>query len=313
MADIRSESSNIVAGYFPSEQKAESALRALHEAGFRPDQIGVAGHMEPQVSTQEPGGGFWHRTRSFFGGGEKSAAPITGAAQPLTGLAGGPESSGYYSLDANDFHGTLSGLSLPEERSHYFSSRFGRESGSVLVTVNAGSRRSDAETILKLNDADLGESLAPRPVQRAATAASSVPAVETSPVSETQRMQLYGEVLRVHRDRIKNGEVRLRKETVTENKTLNVPVSHEELVLERKPVTEERAAPGAEIGKDEEMRIPLTQERVSVEKQPVVREEVEAGKREVTNVESRDEKVRREELRVEEENRRENEQRRKAS
>lgn len=309
---IHSQDSNIVAGYFPSEQKAETALRALHEAGFRPDQIGIAGHMRPQTATQEPEHGFWHRTRSFFGGGEKSAAPITGAAQPLTGVEGGPESSGYYSVDATDFHGTLTGLSLPEERSHYFSGRFGRETEGVLVTVNAGTRKREAESILRANDADLGEDFTSRPAEGIGATATR-PGAETGPVTETQRMQLYGEVLRVHRDRVQSGEVRLRKETVTENKTLNVPVSHEELVLERRPVTDERPAPGAEIGKDREVRIPLTQERVSVEKQPVVREEVEVGKKEITDVESRDEKVRREELKVEDERQKEAERLRKAS
>ncbi|HET7348788.1 MAG TPA: YsnF/AvaK domain-containing protein, partial [Acidobacteriaceae bacterium] len=106
-------------------------------------------------------------------------------------------------------------------------------------------------------------------------------------------------VLRVHRDRIQRGEARLRKETVTENQRVDVPVTREELVVEKVPVAGEKAAPGARIGEDSEVRVPLSEERVSVDKEPVVREEVRVGKKGVTNVESRDETLRREELRVE--------------
>jgi uncharacterized protein (TIGR02271 family) len=305
MAKIISNNSNVVAGYFASEQDADAALQALHSAGFSHEQIGVAGHSEPAISVKKPEPGFWHRTRALFGGGANPMATRTGAAQPLsTGQTAGAESTAHYDLDSGDFHRTLTGLKLPEERSRYFSERFGRSNEGVLVTVDAGSRVAEAETILRTNGADLGEDIASEP---------GVRPTGTADLSENQRMQLYGEVLRVHRDRIQNGDVRLRKETVTETKNLNVPVSHDELVVERKPVNEERAAPGASIGEKQEMRIPLSEERVSVEKEPVVREEVQAGKREVTNVESRDEKVRHEELKVEDERERERERLRKSA
>lgn len=59
--------------------------------------------------------------------------------------------------------------------------------------------------------------------------------------------------------------------------------------------------------------IPLTEERVSIEKEPVVREEVRAGKKKATEVESRGEQVRREELRVEEEKQGKEERKRRAA
>ena len=51
------------------------------------------------------------------------------------------------------------------------------------------------------------------------------------------RVQLFGEVLRVHKERISRGEVRVRKDVVTENQTIEVPVTREELVLERVSVS----------------------------------------------------------------------------
>lgn len=305
MADINPKNSNTVIGYFPSEQNAEAALRSLHSAGFTSNQIGVACHTEPAISVKKPEPGFWHRTRALFGGGANPQPIRTGAAQPLTtGQVANTETTAHYDLDSGDFRRTLTGLSLPDGRAHYFSSRFASGKEGVVVTVDAGSRSSDAEMILRTNGADLGENISP---------STTSERTETTEPTEKRRMNLYGEVLRVHRDRVQQGEVGLRKETVTETKNLNVPVSHDELVVERRPVTEERAAPGARIGEKQEMRIPLSEERVSVEKEPVVREEVEAGKREVTNVESRDEQVRHEELKVEDERKREEERRRRAA
>lgn len=315
MAEINSNRSNTVVGYFPSEQNAEAALQALHAAGFTGDQIGVAYRSESGISVKKREPGFWHRTRALFGGGSNPQDTRTGTAQPLsTGEEANVETTGHYDLDAGDFRRTLTGLSLPDERSRYFSDRFGSDREGVLVTVDAASRRSDAETILRVNGADLGEN-AELGQNTAYTSVGERTGTGretgTGPVTENQRMQLYGEVLRVHRDRVQRGEVRLRKETVTDTTNLNVPVSHDELVLERTPVTEERAAPGAQIGDNQEVRIPLSEERVSVEKEPVVREEVEVGKRDVTDVESREEQLRHEELKVENDQRQKEEERRR--
>lgn len=303
MAEMNPQNSSTVIGYFPSEQKAEAALDALRSAGFSHHQVGLAGHEESAISVKKPEPGFWHRTRTLFGGGDNPAATRTAVSQPIsTGMMGGPETASHFDYNREDFHRTLTGLSLPEDRSRYFSHLLGREREGVLVTVNAGTRSSEAESILKQAGADLGQEIS-----------TWSPGERTEVPPGNERIQLYGEVLRVHRDRVQSGEVRLRKETVTENKSLNVPVAHDELVLERTPVTEERPAPGAEIGNEAEVRIPLTEERVSIEKEPVVREEVRAGKKEVTNVESRDEEVRREELKVEDEKRREDERHRRVA
>ncbi len=112
------------------------------------------------------------------------------------------------------------------------------------------------------------------------------------------RIQLFGEVLRVHKDRINRGEVRVRKDVLTENQTIEVPVTREEFVLERVPVEGNTPAPSANIGREQEIRVPLTEETVRVEKQPVIREEVSVGKRQVADVETVNESVRHEELRV---------------
>jgi len=296
MAETNPTTHSTVVGYFSSEQNAEDALRALHAAGFSHEQIGVAGRAASEVEFKENKPGFWQRMRNQFRG--NSSERNTQLSPELSGS----ENPNFYNYEASDFRGSLGALSIPEENSRYFSELLAQEGEGVLITVDAGRRRSDAEVILKTNGADLGQE----------TSAWS-PRETSGRTPGNQHIELYGEVLRVHRDRVQRGEVRLRKETVTETKSVNVPVTREELVLERTPVEGERTAPGAEIGKESEIRIPLSEERVSIEKEPVVREEVRAGKREVTDVESHDAQVRHEELKVEGEKESEEERRRRAA
>ena len=80
--------------------------------------------------------------------------------------------------------------------------------------------------------------------------------------------------------------------------TIQVPVTREELVIERVPVSGETAVDGDAFG-GREIRIPLSEEMASVDKQAVVREEIRVGKRDVTENKSFDEQVRSEELKVE--------------
>jgi uncharacterized protein (TIGR02271 family) len=101
----------------------------------------------------------------------------------------------------------------------------------------------------------------------------------------------------VRKERVPRGEVRLRKEVVTENQNIEVPVTREELVIERVPV-ENREAGGAQVGAGErEIRVPLTEERVNVEKKPVVTEEVRVAKRQVQDTKRVTDTVQHEELR----------------
>jgi uncharacterized protein (TIGR02271 family) len=95
---------------------------------------------------------------------------------------------------------------------------------------------------------------------------------------------------------VNRGEVRVRKEVVTENQSVQVPVTREELVIERRPGNE-AAAPAGSIG-EQEIRVPLSEERATVDKATVVREEVSVAKKPVEEVQDVGGEVRHEELRV---------------
>ena len=187
--------------------------------------------------------------------------------------------------DSHDVHGSLSQLSIPEERSKYFGHRLGRGEEGAVVTVNAPEREREALDIMDQAGGDIGNDVA------------TYDYASTPTENGLQNIQLFGEVLRVHKDRVDRGEVRIRKEVTTTTQTVEVPVTREELVVERVPGTGQRAVDGATF-QGEEIRIPLSEERASVTKEAVVREEVRVGKKEVTTVESHDAQVRHEELKV---------------
>ena len=116
------------------------------------------------------------------------------------------------------------------------------------------------------------------------------------PRDERRKVELTEEELRARKERERTGEVEIRKEMVTEEKTLDVPVTREEVVVERRPV-ERRPASGT-VGAGETIEVPVHEERVEVEKQPVVYEEIDVGKRQVQDTERVSGTVRREEARV---------------
>ncbi|MBV8234568.1 MAG: YsnF/AvaK domain-containing protein [Acidimicrobiia bacterium] len=110
--------------------------------------------------------------------------------------------------------------------------------------------------------------------------------------AEGAKIEVREEELQAHKQLVEAGEVRVRKEVVTEHRTLEVPVQREEVVIERYAPTGEPV---------EEIRIPVREEQVTVEKRPVVKEEVTVGKRVVQGTERVGGEVHKEVVRVERE------------
>jgi uncharacterized protein (TIGR02271 family) len=75
------------------------------------------------------------------------------------------------------------------------------------------------------------------------------------------------------------------KEPVTEKKTVEVPVTHEELVVEkRRPPKDSSSSSSAQgpVKSKTEIKVPLNREEVEVTKEPFVKEEVVVKKKPVT-------------------------------
>jgi uncharacterized protein (TIGR02271 family) len=92
------------------------------------------------------------------------------------------------------------------------------------------------------------------------------------------------------------GQLKVRKRVRTDREQIEVPTRHEEVSVERVPVSGE--ASEAEIG-DDEVVVPVTEEEVVVGKRAVVKEEVRVRKDVVEDTEVVEEDVRREEIDVE--------------
>ena len=258
--DLRTSQSRVIA-FFQRKEDAYSAINQLRDAGFTTSEIGLmAGSNYESTGTtttpEEDHDSFWQKIKDFF--------------------------TGERDEDYN-YRDTSSGMNWSDDRADYYYQ--GINAGGALVSVT-GDRLDEARRILQSAGGDLRES------DFDITGSSRT----STSVEGERRIQLRGEILRTYKDRVQRGEVRLRKDVITETKKVEVPVTREELVIERTPASGQGAT--GEIGRDEEIRVPLSEERVRTEKQPVVNEEVRVGKRAVQRTENVSDSVRREELRI---------------
>ena len=116
-------------------------------------------------------------------------------------------------------------------------------------------------------------------------------------LAEARTIQLREEELRARKQSVEAGAVEVRKEVVAENQTMNVPVTREEVVVERRAVDRRPAA--GPIGEESVVEVPVYEEEVIPETRTVVREEVSLGKRQVQETERVSGTVRREEVEIE--------------
>ena len=113
-------------------------------------------------------------------------------------------------------------------------------------------------------------------------------------------MRLREERLSVDKEEVERGEVTLHKDVVEEEQSFDVPVSREEVYVERRPVNEYETDNEFKMQQDDAtIRVPITEERLEVTKKPYVSEEIVVGKRKVEDVETVNETVKREEAHFE--------------
>ncbi len=264
---------SIIAGLFREPAQGERALADLKSAGFTRAEISEvnaessagkstsAGYSrnEPKGAESSSGRGATASGESFFQAHDSATSSFV---KELVEL-------GFSKSDAHDLVD-------------------GMLKGGALVSVDAGNRSNEALQFFNRYKADV----------RTAGADGRGGAGFTQKSDDEQQLRLREEQLQVNKQRVAHGEVRLRKEVLTENQTLDVPVTREELVLERRPVSGGEASADDRIGDSEEMRIPLSREKVDVSKRTVPTEEVSVGRREVQETEQVSGTVRREELKI---------------
>jgi len=300
-----------VVGVFEDRQHANEAVSELLRAGFRQDQIGVAmRHTEGAFAETAKGDEGSHAGTGAVAGvlaglglGALAGLGVLSGVIPVVGPAIAAGTLGVVLSNAAagaglaGLVGALIGAGIPEEEAKYYHQEF--EAGRTIVTVTANNRADEATAILRRHGAyDMSNRSAS---VATSTGASTKAATAHSMGRGADTIEVREERLHAETRPVEKGAVTVRKEVHTENKTLEVPVHREEVVIERTPV-HGRAAEGVaagEIREGEEIRIPVREEQVKVSKEAVVTEEVKVGKRTVQDTERVSGQVRKEEVKVE--------------
>jgi uncharacterized protein (TIGR02271 family) len=112
------------------------------------------------------------------------------------------------------------------------------------------------------------------------------------------RIPLIEERLNVSKEE-STEEATVTKEPITETKTVEVPVTHEEITIEKRPPRDRKytsISAESPVESKTEIKIPLKKEEVQVTKQPYVKEEVVVNKKPLTKTQQVDEQVRGEKI-----------------
>ncbi|SMH32637.1 conserved domain-containing protein [Rathayibacter oskolensis] len=123
---------------------------------------------------------------------------------------------------------------------------------------------------------------------------------DTSGPTTDDAMTRSEEQLHVGTERVEAGRARLRKHVVTEQETVTVPVSHDEVRVVREPITDatvDSATSGPDLS-EEEHEVVLTEERVVAAKETVPVERVSLGTETVTENQQVTEDVSHEEIEI---------------
>jgi uncharacterized protein (TIGR02271 family) len=113
---------------------------------------------------------------------------------------------------------------------------------------------------------------------------------------EEGTLQLREEQLDVKKSRVQAGEVTLSKDVVEEQRSMDVPVTHEEVIIERKSFDNKQS--DSPITSGETISIPVSEEHVNVGKRTVITGEISAHKQEVEETEHIEETVKKEEAHI---------------
>jgi uncharacterized protein (TIGR02271 family) len=263
----------IVVGTFDDHSQAEQAVNALLSSGFNGDQIRYSGHG---VAT----GGILASLKSLFTG----------------------EQTGSIYNDLLD-------LGISENDASSYQQEF--EAGRAVVAVLASGRVEEARSIL----ASYGGYGAARSTEQAgdyaaSTTGTGMPQQASDYITSTtdtgmpqtdvegeQRFKLREEQLSAQKQPVETGEARLRKDVVSEQQMMDVPVTHEEVYVESHPGS--GLPSDTPIGESEAYRVPVHDEQVTTSKQTVETGEVAMGKKQFQDTQRVSDTVRREEAHVE--------------
>jgi Domain of unknown function (DUF2382) len=197
----------VVVGVFDDRAQAEQAADELLRTGFSNDQIRYSGHGTSS-------GGMLATLKSLFTG-----------------------------QDTGRVYDDLVDLGVSADDASYYQHEF--EAGRAIVAVLAGGHMQDATSIMTRNGgygasrglAGTSDYTSDRGAAQTGNYTTGTGAAQTG-MEEEQRLKLREEQLRVRKQPVETGEARLRKDVVSEQKSMDVPVTREEVTMGKRPVQE---------------------------------------------------------------------------
>jgi stress response protein YsnF len=251
-------------GVFEDRRHADKAVEDLRKAGFREDQIGVAmrhdeatGDATATDQATESGEGAVTGALTGLGLGALVGLGVLTGFIPVVGPAIAAGTLGVVLSNAAagaglaGLVGALVGAGIPEHEAEYYKGEF--EAGRAIVTVNADGRGDEVTGILRRHGAydmssrgsSVGNTAASETSTHSSKSTSSRAKGSKSRATKsgsTHESGVEGDTIEVKEERlhaekhpVEVGEVRVHKEVHTENKSIDVPVEREEIVIERKP------------------------------------------------------------------------------
>lgn len=233
---------SVVMGVFRTIEGAEDTVKALLDAGFTDDDIGMVTRdtQKGTVISDDLG-------REYASGATPEHAMLMSR-------------SSVWDRFPDDFREYTRREGLPGEAMDWYQRRY--DDGDVIMIVDAHDRPQDVARIMHEHDGEIYRGAAQR---------------EAAPTEgEQYRLPVIDEEVFTEKRRREVGEVQVTSETVTEELDIPTVVTHEQVRVERrkldKPLTPEeyRSRPGAQT----EVRMPIVEEEVHVVKRPVIREEL---------------------------------------
>lgn len=327
---MNTEGRSTVVGVFHDSGDAREAIEDLKDAGFDAKDIGIlmkdkgeAGQMAQETGTHAGQGAATGLISGGILGGLAGwlvgigalaipgVGPFIAAGAFGTAIAGAGVGAGVGAIV-----GALIGMGIPKEEAQWYANEV--HGGNTLVTVNAPGRYDQAETILHNKGAydiqhrDAG--MMNTEVTGSGRGSSTMEADTMQPgeyldedkyqdVSNrgfTGResedvVRLREEQLRVRKERTQAGEVGITKNVVSEEQSIDVPTTRDEVFVERRSMDRQPSDKPVGVNEDETIRVPVYEEQVHPEKETVVTEEVRLGKRPVQETQRVSDTVRHEE------------------
>jgi uncharacterized protein (TIGR02271 family) len=294
---------------------ADHAIEALQNAGFSADQIRHSGDMASDNQNS-----FLASVKSLFTGEDAGSDNVR---RELMNMGFSQGEADYY---ANEFNAGRSFVAvdatgreqeavsiLRSNGAHDYDMRSTAgqtggyaQAGSYTTTgygqsyASSGTGASSYSQPTYQDQASYGQSSYSQPAYQGQAEASQTDYNNDVDTDDNRRLRLREERLEAEKSTVQSGEVRLHKNVVEEQQTINVPVKKEEVYIEQHPVNGDQVS-DTPIGENETIRVPVREEQVNITKTPYVKGEVNIGKRTAEENREFSDNVRREEARVERE------------